>query len=240
MIRFNARTGRWSDEPSRLCSFLMGPGIVGGVALGPSPTFTMDGHSSSASLSSTYVYTMSSAIGTGKLIIVVGAHGNSGNITGVADSRGNVYAVNQTRASAISGSIGIAMAPCTVALQPGDTITITWSSTSTNIAGVGFITGAISNTAAAYDTGTAGGGTSTTASGSTTLSQANEIVIAGITQSSASVTEGNGFTQALLYNPFFVLSMAYKAVTSAAAYGYTATLGSSNPWGCVTAAYKGP
>lgn len=204
------------------------------------PVWTLDNTLQNNTTGTSTVYTMAGSVSIGDRIFVFGSHGNSG-ISSVADSKGNVYSVDN---NAIGGNPGtgvcIAKAPCTVPLVPGDTITVTWSTSKTGSAlAVGKVSGLA---ASSLDLTAATNGASGTATATTgVINQASEIVFGFVCiNNGGAISEASGYTRIASFSYAGgnkLLNCAYKVVGSTGAQTYSVSAGGAN-WNLGIATYK--
>lgn len=243
------------------CTVMVAPGLArgglsvtalngfGSGATSTALSFVLDGTAQDNASSATQTYTMTSSIAVGSDIVVCAASASGGagqGLSSVSDSRGNTYAVNDSLADGARTMVGIAMAPCTVGLIAGDTITITWTNSNFGHAcAVGAIINpkAAASTDADVGTGTNGTGTSASSGTTTALAQANEIVfgVAGSTDTSTGTQDATYTTIAnLLFKASARLFMAgYKVVAATTAVSYAPTLPVGTNWVSIVRTYKG-
>lgn len=152
----------------------------------------------------------------GNTLILVIRNLSSGNVTSVADSKGNTYSVN-VKTTAGTTNIAIASARLATALTASDTVTVT-STTNFNaqayeFSGISVFDKSVSATGSAI---------TSLASGSTaTLSNANELVVTGVGNSTGETyTPPAGYTEELPPTTT-AIDMAFKNVTATTAVSAT-------------------
>lgn len=204
--------------------------------------FFLDGTLQNNVAATTTTYTMVGSIPIGRRIAVIAGKANNLTLASVSDSKGNVYHVDITLGRSGAAS-GIATAPCTVALAPGDTISITWSGSGT---GAAAIVGNIANPAAsALDkTGSGEGGSGAGPLASTgTTTQAAEIVFGAVAvSSSGSITESSGYTNIASFTFAGAtkrLNAGYKIVSVVGGQSYAPNIPAASGYAAVIATYKG-
>lgn len=127
MIRWNAKTGHWSDPRLReggLCDWLIQPGIIGQTG-GPTLGVTVDGAAYPSGTVATIAYVTASAHPVGSLMVLLFSVGSQ-TISSVVDTRSNTWTAQASNPSGASRHY-LYTSILTTALQVGDTITITLS-----------------------------------------------------------------------------------------------------------------
>lgn len=201
--------------------------------------FTGVSSGNAANASRTFV---SSTTSGNAIYVVLSDYRSAGTIT-CADNKGNSFSQAVTRVGSDPASnITVFYAEN---ITGGASHQITCTITSSAFFTFAIIEVASSLTAASLDRTTSAAGTSTTPStGNTAVtSQADEILIGGMTQNSGVVTLSAGTNYTQFYeeedwNSFQPLHAEYRIVSSAAAYAATWTTGSSADWAAVIATFK--
>jgi hypothetical protein len=222
---------------------------------GTAPVFvqTVDNKSVTDGASNTLKLTApSTGVAAGDTVIVVGAKGlNDQAIASVADSRGNAYTVDKTfhGPSGSNTAIGVASAYVSNALQPGDTITITYEGTAsyTNRFGAAYEFAGIAAGGAADVSANGAGYSSTLSSGVTAVTNQDSELVFGVFNlqtASAAFTAGAGYTS--LSNVVGgvagqTLQPEFKAATAVGTQEATGALASFASWyGAVVTYRTGP
>lgn len=209
------------------------------------PTITLDGTHQDNAASATETYTVVGTIPAGSLVVVCAGSARSGgsSLSGITDSRGNTYTVEQSQSPGGLGIMsGIGSSFTGTQLVAADTITITWSASNT---GHGSIV-AWSNHAQASsaDKATSGSGTSTSPSSGATAAtvQAIEVAFGDVAaNTSVAVTEDAAYVNlaSLTFKAGALrLNAGYRVLIAAGAQTYAPTLGSSQDWACCISTYK--
>lgn len=219
--------------------FVPGPALFGGNV--PAITITLDGASNNNVAGSTYIYTVVATIPIGSQV-VAGTGTGPVTLSSVADSKGNVWAVDATVSNASGTGAHIASAPVTVALAAADTITFTFSGSTTNHgAAVAYITN--QTVASTLDkTATFTGNTSTPIATTAATTFPNEIVIGCVTGPGVTVTEDTNFTaisDATYGAGARRLHVGYRIVAATGTQPYAPTLSGTVQCGESVATYKG-
>lgn len=177
---------------------------------------------------STTVITPTTNLAAGTLAVLL-MHSNGGKTaSSVADSKGNTWTVH-TSGSDGTRAHSIASAQIGTAVLTSDTVTITWSSSSSATPSIHLVTMTGCATSSAFDatatnTESSGGGTTRTSGNTATLAQANEICFGLCTSnlSSTSATAGSGFSGLTQLKTNFVFS-EYQIVAATTALAATFT-----------------
>lgn len=167
-------------------------------------------NNSSTTGTTTLVMTLAFAVPIGqKLVLAAGRVDNAGStivgIQSIVDSKGNTWALNDaTSTRANQGSITFAHSDVTTALATGDTITVTWSATTTKkFMDVWSVSGlaaggahATTGTAATANTNSGPNGASNAPTGSLTTTLASCLIFGATYAGPTAVpfTAGSGFT----------------------------------------------
>lgn len=244
MIRFNPKTGRWSDEQSsRLCSF-MSSMMLGGSAAAP-PVITLDGTAQDNAASATQVYTVVGTIPALSYIFIAGAIVSSTrNLSSVTDSKGNTYTLEAGVTTGTSEDITTASSRNATQLIGGDTITLTWSGVATGHACA--VAWSNRSQASAPDVSRNNSGTGTAVSSLATgvTTQASEVAIGVVAAGTAVVvTEDAAYTNlcSITYaGAARRFNVAYRILTVTAAQTYAPTLATSQNWAALVQTYKVP
>lgn len=191
----------------------------------------------------TLVITVGAAVPKGQIVWAGGGASASGALASIADSRGNTWAVDKASAAVRGCGIGSSLIN-TAALQIGDTITLTFT-TSANGNRHGWASTATGNAAsAALDKTNTGSNASTAAwnGGATgTLSQADEIVWGtGWRAATGTSTPGGTFTELYDFSATgSTLTAVYLIVAATTTQTPSGTWsGSGNNWEAECASYK--
>ncbi len=196
---------------------------------------------------SSLVLTLTGTAAAGDMVHVDVFHDGASTITiSVADSRSNTY--QQDIYTSVSGGSTVHCAQfssiLTTALQVGDTITITYSSSSTgSTAGLAYqVSGIVGSSWKDQSLGTALQANGTTpSSGNVTTTQASEIIFGVLAHdSTATTTAGTNFTKLDELFPVSnrALFVEYRIVAATGTYAATATFSGSSAARTTIATYK--
>lgn len=212
------------------------------------------GRQSAPSGGSTLVITLTEGASIGSLVVVgIGRTTNSISVNSVTDSRGNTYNINATQTSGSGArSANIATSKITTALQSGDTITITFSS---SVSSSGAIVLAFSNIDS-FDTATtvdSGAATTFNSGDLATLSTPYQLQLGLVFDAATSDTSSLVVTPEVDWsalsrlnwlqdtNVYRGLTLAYRVVSSRTATGgwdFAGTFSASVASALIIASYK--
>lgn len=213
----------------------------------------------STAFSATLAVTVPRAVAAGSSILLTASRGDNGSqavgLASITDSRSNTWVLGDARA--LRGSVAevsLSHAHLTTGLQVGDTITVTWNSTSARRNVVVQVATGLQSVAAEATTGTtltAGtnsgpnglSSTPTATTGATTTAQC--LVVAAVAVGNTAglpMTAGAGYTLGATASTTTAtadrgVQTEYRTTSAAGAQTAPATLSTSSTWAEVVAAY---
>jgi hypothetical protein len=159
---------------------------------------TVDGSSIDTG-GSTTTYAVNGTIPAGSLVVLcTGEQGGNRTATGVTDTKGNTWVVDQTSGITLPAGIAVASSFTTTTLTSADTIDATWTGSFTN--GIGTVLYATHGQASSKDVGALNAGNSATESSGATAALINttELVVGCAWEyANQSQTEDGNFTNAV-------------------------------------------
>lgn len=204
-------------------------------------------------LVTTCAITVTQAVPIGDSVLVAAGCSRTGVTATCADSRGNTYTPDKNQTGTGSSSFSILSAPVTVALQIGDTITVTFSSANTSSNANMAIAGTHAGLLTIDKTAGALGSSTNWSSGATvTTTQTNEVCFGGSFNNASAdgtSTGTGGYTNVAAINDSavgalgFNLTAVYLTVAATGAQTATGTwsaTGASQDTKSAVATYKLP
>lgn len=229
---------------------------AGTVTITPPPTGTaafvknLGSASAQASGTTLSITIPAGGVSTGRTVIVRAFGDYTNNNPSIVDSRGNTYTADRSGADAGSTVRAVVYScPVTIALQPGDTIALTWpASVTTRTAVADEFSGVLSPIVLDGVNGHSGTGISPSVTRATANADDLLIGLVGVAGDSSDTFSEDltnswtsltriGTTGGTFANNR-TLNSAYRAVASAASYTYQPALTTSSLWVALIVAYK--
>lgn len=194
---------------------------------------------------------MNCAVGNSIIVAVAGLSGSSMSLTTIADSKGNSWTIDLNTAGSTT-ALAICRSVLTVALVPGDTITIvcTGGTIARLVAAASEWTGLVGSTPDKTATAFAASGTSPASGSTATTAHANELLFGAVSENTTSTPSlASDFTVDVAFTALTPalttgvgnnkgLFPSYRVVTATGTYSVSGTLGTSRAWRASLVTYQ--